>query len=76
MMGHIGNLQLLRKLKTASVKNCFIQNQFIPKAQLMLHGLVINSNKKTFGCYFADGNSIICMEEKSTTLSQRKRSHF
>ena len=37
MMEHIGNLKLLqqKKLRTATMKNCFIQNHFNPKAQLI-----------------------------------------
>ena len=35
MMNHIGNLQLLRKkLRTATMKNCFIENHCNPDAQL------------------------------------------
>ena len=35
MMNHIGNLQLLRKkLRTATMKNCFIENHCNPNAQL------------------------------------------
>ena len=35
MMNHIGNLQLLRKkLRTAMMKNCFIENHCNPNAQL------------------------------------------
>ena len=37
MMEHIGNLQWLqqKKLRTATMKNCFIQNHFNPIAQLI-----------------------------------------
>ena len=35
MMNHIGNLQLLRKkVRTAMMKNCFIENHCNPNAQL------------------------------------------
>ena len=35
MMNHIGNLQLLRKkLRTATMKDCFIENHCNPNAQL------------------------------------------
>ena len=36
MTNRIGNLQLLqKKLRTATMKNYFIQNHFNPKAQLI-----------------------------------------
>ena len=36
MTNHIGNLQWLqKKLRTATMKNCFIQNHFNPNAQLI-----------------------------------------
>ena len=36
MMDHIGNLQLLqKKLRIATMKNCFIQNDVNPNAQLI-----------------------------------------
>ena len=36
MMDHIGNLQLLQKKKRiATMKNCFIQNDVNPNAQLI-----------------------------------------
>ena len=35
VMNHIGNLQLVRKkLRTATMKNCFIENHCNPDAQL------------------------------------------
>ena len=35
VMNHIGNLQLVRKkLRTATMKNCFIENHCNPNAQL------------------------------------------
>ena len=39
MMDHIGNLQLLRKkLRIATMKNCFIQNDVNPKAHIYMDG--------------------------------------
>ena len=36
MMNHIGNLELLqKKLRTATMKNYFIQNHFNPNTQLI-----------------------------------------
>ena len=36
MMGHIGNLQLLqKKLRTTTMKNCFMQNPLNPIVQLI-----------------------------------------
>ena len=58
----------------ATMKNCFIQNNFNPNA----HQLIFTWKDNQFyqkRCV-ADGNSIICMEKKMAALSQLKRSYF
>ena len=43
MMDHIGNFQLLqKKLRIATMKNCFIQNNFNPNAHQVIFTLKDN----------------------------------
>ena len=76
MMDHIGNLQLLqKKLRIATMKNCFIKNESILTLSSYLHGRIINS-VKNISLLCSDGNSIICIEKKLAALTQLKRSYL
>ena len=70
------SMLLKNKLRTALVKNCFTQNHFNANAQLIFTWTGNQFYPKISRSCFADGNSIISMEENLAALSQFKRSHF
>ena len=64
MMDHIGNLQLLqKKLRIATMKNCFIKNESILTLSSYLHGRIINSVKNI---------SLLCCRREVDNLHGKK----
>ena len=77
MIYHIENFQLLqKKVRTATMKNCFIQSNFNPNAHQLIFTWKGNSIKNILLLFCRRELDNLHGKKKLAALSQLKRSYF